>query len=190
MTRLTKDLAVAAAFALLAVVFLVEGRGLPFAARGIPGPGLFPVLLAVTILCFAAALVALTLVQRRRDARTPKTLERSAAKPSAAAAKPGAAELTPEALADDSGLAAEVEDDEPRSLLRPFALWLLILVISVGLPILGFLPAMLLLTGVLLLGMERRHDVASLVSAVAVPVAFYYLFGTLLDVRLPTGFFG
>ncbi len=183
MTRLTKDVAVASAFALLAVVFLVEGRGLPFAARGIPGPGLFPVLLSVAILCFAAALVALTLVQRRRDAQTPQAPETSAAGPTATG-------FTPEALADDSGLAAEVEDDEPRSLLRPFALWLLILVISVGLPILGFLPAMLLLTGVLLLVMERRHDVPSLVSAVAVPVAFYYLFGTLLDVRLPTGLFG
>ncbi len=178
MTQSSRDLLVAAAFTVLAAVFLVEGRDLAFESRGIPGPGLFPLLLSAGILGFSALLALLALRLRRRDARTPSTVE------------PGAAALTPTALADESGLAAGAEDDEPRSLQRAMGLWLLILVVCISLPVIGFLPAMLLLTGVLMLAMERRHDLTSLVSAVAVPVAFYFLFATLLDVRLPTGPFG
>jgi len=73
---------------------------------------------------------------------------------------------------------------------RPMALWAVVLVVSIGLPVIGFLPAMLLLTLALLVGMERRFDVATLLSAVAVPVASYVLFALLLEVRLPTGPFG
>lgn len=178
MTRGKQDVAVAAAFAVLALVFLVEGRDLAFESRGIPGPGLFPFLLSVTILVFSTALALLALGSRRRRREAPTAVE------------PSAAELTPTALADNSGLAAGDEHEEPRSLHRALALWLLVLVVCLSLPIIGFLPAMLLLTAVLTLGMERRHDVKSVVLAVVVPVAFYFLFGTLLDVRLPAGFFG
>jgi hypothetical protein len=49
---------------------------------------------------------------------------------------------------------------------------------------------MVLLVGLLLLGMERRRDRASIASVVGVPVGFYLLFAVLLDVRLPAGVFG
>ena len=181
MTRYTRDVAVAAAFAVLALVFLVEGRDLPFESRGIPGPGLFPFLLAVGILCFSVALTLVALGLRRRQ---PK------AQAAPVAVGPSAAELTPTAVADNTGIAAGDEAEEPRSQLRALALWLLVLVVCVVLPIIGFLPAMLLLSAVLTLFMERRRDVKSLLTAVAVPIAFYLLFAMLLDVRLPAGFFG
>jgi hypothetical protein len=173
MARSKQDVVVAVAFAALALVFLFEGRGLPFASRGIPGPGLFPFMLAVAILCFSAGLAVAAL---RRPRPAPPHVG------------PGDTELTPTAVADETGITAE--DDAPRSLLRPLALWLLVLVVCVSLPYLGFLPAMIVLTLVLTVGMERRRDVASLVSAVAIPVAFYFLFATLLEVRLPGGLFG
>ena len=182
MTRSRRDVIVAIAFAALALVFLYEGRGLPFESRGIPGPGLFPFLLAVAILCFSAGLLAGAL---RRPRRAPALVE------------PGAADLTPTAVADETGLAAvghdAADDDEEggeRSLARPLGLWLLVLVVSVALPVLGFVPAMIVLTLGLTLGLERRFDPKSLAIAVAVPVLFYLLFATLLEVRLPTGPFG
>jgi Tripartite tricarboxylate transporter TctB family len=175
MTRSRRDVVVAVAFAALAAVFLVEGRGLPFESRGIPGPGLFPFLLSLTILVFSAALLVSAL--RGGRAEQPRV-------------GPGDFDLTPTAVADESGLVSEDEDDAPRSLLRPLALWLLVLVVCLGLPVIGFLPAMIVLTLVLTVGMERRRDPISLLSAVAVPVFFYFLFATLLEVRLPAGLFG
>jgi hypothetical protein len=175
MTRSRRDIAVAVAFGLLAAVFLVEGRGLPFEARGIPGPGLYPFLVAMAILVFSAGLLVTALRRPRHDRQR---------------VEPGAADLTPTAVADQTGLAAEDGREGSRSLLRPLALWLLVLVVCLCLPIVGFLPAMLVLTIVLMVGMERRRDLKSLVTAVAVPVIFYFLFATLLEVRLPTGLFG
>jgi hypothetical protein len=175
MTRSRRDVAVAVAFAGLALVFLVEGRALPFEARGIPGPGLFPFLLSLAILVFSAALLVSALRGRRRQEQR---------------VAPGDFELTPTAMADESGLVSEDEDDAPRSLLRPLALWALVLAVCVGLPYLGFLPAMIVLSLVLTVGMENRRDPMSLLSAVAVPVFFYFLFAILLEVRLPAGLFG
>ena len=179
MSRSGRDVIVAVAFAALASVFLYEGRGLPFESRGIPGPGLFPFLLAVAILCFSASLLVSAL---RRPRRAPARVE------------PGAADLTPTAGGDETGLADEDHDGAEgggeRSLVRPLGLWLLVLAVSVALPVLGFVPAMIVLTLGLTLGLERRFDPKSLAIAVAIPVLFYLLFATLLEVRLPTGLFG
>lgn len=148
-----RELTTAATFALLAVVFLVGGSGLAFEARGVPGPGLFPFLVAVTTLVFSAALAGTTLLARR--AATP-----------------------------DDEVAAET------GWRRPAFLWVALLGCSLLMPVVGFVAAMVLLVGLLLLGMERRRDRVSIVSVVAVPVAFFVLFAVLLDVRLPAGVFG
>ncbi len=63
-----RELTTAAVFALLAVVFLVGGSELAFEARGVPGPGLFPFLVATATLVFSAALAGSTLVARRAQA--------------------------------------------------------------------------------------------------------------------------
>jgi putative tricarboxylic transport membrane protein len=143
-----RELTTAAAFAVLAVVFLAGGSGLAFEARGVPGPGLFPFLVATATLVFSAALAGATFVSQRRAAS---------------------------------------EQVEWR---RPAFLWAALLGCSLLMPVIGFVAAMVLLVGLLLLGMERRRDRASIVSVVAVPVVFYVLFAVLLDVRLPAGPFG
>jgi putative tricarboxylic transport membrane protein len=172
----SRDVVVAAAFAVLALIFVVAGRNLPFEARGIPGPGLFPLLVAATILAFSAAL-AVHALRPRRSERTP------------APGGPIGAETMP-GRDDETAAAAGAPGEEQRSVLRALLLWGVALLACVALPAIGFLPAMLLLTFSLLVGLERRFDVVSLVSAVTVPVACYVLFGFLLDVRLPTGLFG
>jgi hypothetical protein len=167
-----RELTTAAAFALLAVVFIVAGRGLALEARGIPGPGLFPLLVAATTLVFSAALVVSAVVAPHRAPAVPV-----------------------EAGDDGSGgAAAEIEDaEEPDGASRwrrPMFLWVALLGCSLLMTAVGFLAAMVLLVGILLVGMERRRDRLSYLSVVAVPVAFYVLFALLLDVRLPTGPFG
>jgi putative tricarboxylic transport membrane protein len=143
-----RDLTTAAAFALLAVVFLVGGSGLAFETRGIPGPGLFPFLVATATLVFSAALAGAALVAQRRA------------------------------------------ESEPVAWRRPAFGWAALLGSSLLMPVVGFVAAMALLVGLLLLGMERRRDRGAIVSVVAAPVAFYVLFAVLLDVRLPAGVFG
>ncbi|MGP4017720.1 tripartite tricarboxylate transporter TctB family protein [Saccharopolyspora sp. 5N708] len=143
-----RELTTAAAFALLAVVFLVGARDLAFEARGIPGPGLFPVLVAVATLAFSAALAGTALVSKN-----------------------GA-------------------ESEPVAWRRPAFGCAALLGCSLLMSLVGFVAAMVLLVGLLLLGMERRRDRVSIISVVAVPVAFYVLFAVLLDVRLPDGPFG
>jgi putative tricarboxylic transport membrane protein len=173
-----RDVVVAAAFAVLALIFVVEGASLPLVARGVPGPGLFPLLLAVAILAVAAVL-AVQAVLGRGSTRTTTP--------------DGDAEGDTEGD-DDGGSDAEsdgrAESAEPPSVRRPLLLWGVVLLASIALPVIGFLPAMLLLSLILLLGLERRFDVTTVASAVAVPVACYVLFGVVLDVRLPVGLFG
>jgi putative tricarboxylic transport membrane protein len=63
----SRDLTAAAVFALLAVVFLAGGSELAFEARGVPGPGLFPFLVATVTLVFSATLAGSTLLARRAN---------------------------------------------------------------------------------------------------------------------------
>jgi hypothetical protein len=170
------DVVVAAAFAVLALIFVVAGRNLPLVARGIPGPGLFPLLVAASILAFSAALAIQALLPRRSERRPVRS-------------GPVGLETTP-APDDETAPAAGTPGEEQRSVLRALLLWGVVLLACVGLPIIGFVPATLLLTLLLLVGLERRFDRVTLVSAVAVPIACYVLFAVLLDVRLPAGHFG
>jgi putative tricarboxylic transport membrane protein len=148
-----RELTTAAAFAFLAIVFLVGSSGLAFEARGVPGPGLFPFLVATATLVFSVALAGSALVSRQ-------------------------------AAAPDGDVDAET------GWRRPAFLWTALLGCSLLMPVVGFVAAMVLLVGLLLLGMERRSDRVSIASVVAVPVVFYVLFAVLLDVRLPDGPFG
>jgi hypothetical protein len=65
--------------------------------------------------------------------------------------------------------------------------WGLVLLSAVGLPVVGFVPAMLLLSCGIMFLIERRRDALSIACAVLLPVLVYGLFGELLDVRLPMG---
>jgi len=197
--RVNADLLAASGFAALALVFLVGGRSLSLTAQGVPGPGLFPVLIASVLLLLSVLLAVRALVLRRGAERS-----RSSA--------PSPTEVTPTALADGTGIAQHevgyagpsegaasggtttvtepAADEGSRSRVRPLLLWGLVLGSCLVLPVLGFVPAMLTLTLTLVLAIERRHDVVALATAVVIPVAAYTLFAVLLDVRLPLGPFG
>lgn len=196
MTRRRADLFAAAAFGLLGLIFVWEGRDLAFTTEdGVPGAGFFPLLMAGATLVMALALGA----QALRPA--PRSATPVAAPAATAHDAPRSADDEPPSqstvLADQTGLESlhpigvaappEDPDDAPLSPRRTMVVWVLVLLAAVGLPVLGFIPAMLLLSGGITFGVERRFDLLSIVSAVLLPLLTYLLFGVLLEVRLPMG---
>lgn len=190
MTRRRADLFASGSFTVLALVFLWSGRELRFTTeQGIPGAGFFPLLLAAATLAMSVALGVQAV--RRRSAPDSDTGLADTGPPE----QPPPSDST--VLADQTGLeslhAVDVAappippDDEPLSPTRTMAVWGLVLAGALGLPVLGFIPAMLLLSCGIMFGVERRFDPVSIASAVLLPLLTYVLFGVLLDVRLPLG---
>jgi hypothetical protein len=68
---------------------------------------------------------------------------------------------------------------------RATVIWVCFLVMVVLLPFIGFLPATLLLVGVLVLVVERQRSVKALAAVLVLPVATYLVFAVALEVPLP-----
>src|SRR5688572_11559240 len=109
MSRRIQDLVSAAVFAVLGATFLVTGRNLPITARDIPGPGLFPLMLAaLTVLL--ALLLAFTVL--RAGPATQATVTETPA----------------DAATIDLGPPTEFEDaEESASHSRPLLVWAAVL---------------------------------------------------------------
>src|SRR5262245_36339315 len=73
---------------------------------------------------------------------------------------------------------------------RAAMVWACFMVMVVLLPLVGFLPATLLLVGVLVLGMERQRSVKAIAAVLVLPVATYLVFAVALEVPLPVWGFG
>lgn len=183
MTRRRADLSAAAAFGVLAVVFLWEGRDLSFTTdRGVPGAGFFPLLTAL-----ATAALAVALAAQAVRARPAKGTASDAGPTSDATVVADATGL--EQLHGVSGDGPLLEHEEPASRTRTVLVFVLVLVSAVLLTVVGFVPAMLVLSCGIMFGVERRFDPVSIASAVLLPLLTWALFGVLLDVRLPLGVF-
>lgn len=168
MSRRTQDLLSAGVLGAFGLVFLFAGRDLPITAQSVPGPGLFPLLIAVVTVVLAIALAVKTW-------RLPQGSAQS------------------EAPNDTEGVESgtEFSDDEAApSMVRPLVVWLAVLGCVLILPSVGFLLSSVLLMAVLVVGIERKFDPISLITVVALPFACYEIFAVLLDVRLPTGLLG
>lgn len=81
-------------------------------------------------------------------------------------------------------------DLDPARMGRATAIWACFVVMVVLLPFVGFLPATLLLVGVLVLAMERQRSLKALAAVLVLPVATYLLFAVALEVPLPVWGFG
>jgi hypothetical protein len=94
------------------------------------------------------------------------------------------------------GARASGDDDEEFELptgwqaKRSLGLWIAVLFASILVGIVGFLAAMFVLVAVILLGIERRRGIGTIVTIIATPLVAYLLFGALLRVPLPSGVFG
>ncbi len=73
---------------------------------------------------------------------------------------------------------------------RSLSLWVAILAATLLIEPLGFPLAMLLLVAVILLVIEGRRGLGSVVTVIAIPVLAWLIFAELLQVPLPAGPFG
>jgi hypothetical protein len=83
------------------------------------------------------------------------------------------------------GLALEQLDLERAGMGRAAVVWACFVVMVVLLPLIGFLPATLLLVGVLVLVMEKQRSVKAIAAVLVLPVATYLIFEIGLEVPLP-----
>lgn len=149
----TVNIVAGAIFIALSALVLVESLGLQFYAEGVPGPGFFPTLLAVTLAFCGALLIVVSVV---RPAQAFPEFQR----PTRSQAQ------------------------------RSLGGWVALMGAAIAVNVLGFLAAMFLLVAVLLLVIERRRSLGTLVTIVLTPLLAYLLFAALLQVRLPAGMFG
>jgi putative tricarboxylic transport membrane protein len=147
------DIVSGLAFIALSLAVLPESLGLQFYSEGVPGPGFFPTLLALTIAGGGALLVA-TRVGKKREAFP------------------------------------EFERPSRSEAQRSLGVWVALVASALLINIVGFVAAMVVLVGILLLGIERRRGPITLLTIVATPLLAYLLFGVLLQVPLPSGLFG
>jgi hypothetical protein len=73
---------------------------------------------------------------------------------------------------------------------RSFGAWLALFGSVLLTTLVGFVPAMFVLVAILLLVIERRRTLGTVATIVLTPLLAYFLFGWLLQVRLPTGLLG
>ena len=147
------DMAVGIAVALVGAFSLTQALQLRFYEEGVPGPGFFPSLLAVTLIAGGLALVV------TRLAKADSAFDRF--------------DLPSRIQARRSG-----------------GVWIATLAAVLLVNLMGFFLAMVLLVAALLLGIERRRSLATVATIVVIPLLAYLLFAVLLQVPLPTGFFG
>jgi putative tricarboxylic transport membrane protein len=147
------DIIAGAVLIALSIVVLPESLALQFYSEGVPGPGFFPTLLAITLVVSGALLITSRLT---KPANAFPEFER----PSRSQAQ------------------------------RSLGVWMALLVAAVLVNVLGFLASMVVLVAVLLLGIERRRGLSTIVTIVVTPLLAYLLFGLLLQVPLPSGVFG
>lgn len=68
---------------------------------------------------------------------------------------------------------------------RATVIWVCFVVMVVLLPLIGFLPATLILVGVLVLAVEKQRSVKAIAAVLVLPVATYLIFEVGLEVPLP-----
>jgi Flp pilus assembly protein TadB len=197
----SRDLLVAGAFAMTGGFFAVQAGQLTLYADGVPGPGFFPLVWSVLTLLFAAVLAAKPVLSARR--RQPDPARRRAAEPAQAGQTADRRSADTGALADggrvdggrvDGGrnavIGTEPADAGRIGVGRALAAWGVAVLSVALLSAAGFVTAMVLLTALLLLGVEQDRRLSAICVALLLPPACHVLFALLLQVRLPQGPFG
>jgi putative tricarboxylic transport membrane protein len=137
-----------------------------FSKEHVPGPGLFPTLIASGMLVLGVLLATLStrdLVRWRH--RVPAD----------------------EPVADPLAEIVESGPSQPRRVLRAGSVFACYAVTMPLMTILGFVPAAAVLVFLVLFGVEGRRNWRALAAAVLIPVAAFFLFVHLLTIQLPTG---
>jgi hypothetical protein len=139
---------------------LWQATGLSMFVKGVPGPGLFPLLVSSVLLLLGLMLFVQGVRQRPR---------------ATVGQVPDSPDSAPERLID------------PADLRRPAVVLVGYAATVPLLTLIGFVPASVVLIGYVLLVVDRRRGWAPLLAVVAIPIATFELFAHALDLRLPVG---
>lgn len=155
------------------VVVIPYGAGMPDIREGIPGPGLFPMMIGGFLVVLGATLILTTLLRRRR----PDVADEPQPPQSAAAdAQADGAEL----VSTDAGA------EGPRRWVNGAVVLGAVLFYALAASTLGFLITMTVVVGAILLVLRTRWWVA-LLTGVITSLALWGLFEQALLVQLPDG---
>lgn len=155
------------------VVVIPHGAGMPDIREGIPGPGLFPMMIGGFLVVLGATLILTTLLRRRG----PEVPDEPAQPPSAAGDAPAdGAEL----VSTDAGA------EGPRRWVNGAVVLAAVLFYAVAASTLGFLITMTVVVAAILLVLRTRWWVAVL-TGVVTSLALWGLFEQALLVQLPDG---
>jgi putative tricarboxylic transport membrane protein len=147
---------------------LIIAFGMRMFAGGIPGPGLFPVMVS-SVLTLLGAILA----WQNTRARGPEVRAVGRVKP---------VESRRRHLSTDSG------QDNP-SPWRSAAVWAGFVAAVPLLYVLGFTLAMMVLIAYLLFIVEGRRTISAVAAVIAIPAVTYVLFVNVLGISLPVGMF-
>lgn len=173
----------------LAVV--LYARGMP-TVGGLPGPGLFPMIIGWFFVVLGAVLVLQAVVAARRGGAAPEA---------GGAAPPGAQEQVVAGHETDEETAAAVQDPGSGSTAAPASTaqgghWSSAAVVLGGIvfyvlaaELLGFPITMFLVLAAIMLVLRSRV-VAAVLTAAGITAGLYAVFELLLLVQLPDGFLG
>lgn len=158
------------------VVVIPYGAGMPDIREGIPGPGLFPMMIGGFLVVLGATLILTTLLRRRRPDVADEPLPQPAAVDAQADAQPDGAEL----VSTDAGA------EGPRRWVNGAVVLGAVLFYALAASTLGFLITMTVVVGAILLVLRTRWWVA-LLTGVVTSLALWGLFEQALLVQLPDG---
>lgn len=145
---------------------LILALGIRMFAGGIPGPGLFPMLVS-------SVLTVLGVVMAWQSLRSSGPEVR-------AVGRVGAVETRRRHLSTDEG------QSKPNPW-RAVLVWAGFVAVVPLLYVLGFTLSMMVLVAYLLLVIEGRRTIAAVAAIIATPAVIYVLFVNLLGIALPVG---
>lgn len=169
------DVGVGVVALLVGGYFAYKSTQLPLFQNGIPGPGLYPLVVASGLVLCGVLLVIASFVKHYRSRDATAT----------AGARHADGSDFVEILEETAETADPMEKTSAAGVGRATLVWIILLVSVILLEVIGFYLAMALLFALLLLGVERRPTVGSFAVILLIPAVGYLLFEVLLGLSLP-----
>ncbi|MGP9537183.1 tripartite tricarboxylate transporter TctB family protein [Brachybacterium sp. AOP43-C2-M15] len=196
---LRQNLVIGACSVLAGAIVIPYGASMPYIREGIPGPGLFPMMIGGLLILFGVLLALTSLLARRRERRrleelaaaglTPAVLEGPAddALSLTGAAVPGSAEDVPaEELATVAVMDTDIGSDGARRWINGAVLMGAIVVYVLLAEVLGFPLTMAVLVTAIVWSLRAKWWVA-VTTGVLTSVGLWAMFEQALMVQLPDG---
>ncbi|MEN0072135.1 MAG: tripartite tricarboxylate transporter TctB family protein [Propionicimonas sp.] len=188
-SALRQNLLIGALSVLLAAIVIPYGASMPYIREGIPGPGLFPMMIGALLVLFGVLLPLTSWLGARGERRHRSETGAPASEPSGAAppAVADSAEHVPAEAVETSGvLDTDVGSDGARRWINGAILMGVIVGYVLLAPVLGFPITMTLLVTAIVRSL-RAGWVTAVITGVLAALGLWGLFEQVLLVQLPDG---